>query len=243
MPKIIYLTDLDNTLFGSARGMPENHKGIYVGVDKSNKPSPFSSLAQQSFFKMMAITGMVIPVTGRGSEQFFRVTGFPFESFSVVSFGALILNPDGSVNERYREQVVSLIDKHKVSEFDFDFICSEFLNFNKEVKVRVDKDHEILTKAVIKFDREVNQKDLDFAASVLPGNDWRVHYSKRKIEVLPPYAKKENAVAFALKYLLPDADLVIGAGDSVSDLPFMSVCDYAIYPTLSQINEKLKNEQ
>ncbi len=85
-----------------------------------------------------------------------------------------------------------------------------------------------------------NQKNLaelaivrDALAAVLPVG-WQLHMNGNFVAAMPPFLGKENAVRWFMDNIAgPDA-LSIGMGDSLTDLPFMALCDYALMPTKSQ---------
>lgn len=76
---------------------------------------------------------------------------------------------------------------------------------------------------------------------------WRdgvIHHNDRNLAFLPSYASKERAVAHLMAIIearLNSAGreaLFIGVGDSVSDLPFMKRCHFALTPRDGQIQEE-----
>lgn len=235
--EVVYFTDLDNTLFVSKRKAGQHKNPVSVGVSSTNEPASFMGRPHQMFFNMLIKTGLVIPITGRTSKQFMQVTALPFSSYRIVSFGAIVLNPDNTPNELWMHGLRSQLLPRSV----FVDIAAKAMKYNNKYVVRIVEDCGILACVSIRVESEsLEQCDIDFAHNVLPNSDWRVHHNGKKIEILPPYAMKEKAAEFVLKELLPEQErLVVGAGDSLSDLPFMHLCDYAIYPTISQIKEKL----
>jgi hypothetical protein len=66
---------------------------------------------------------------------------------------------------------------------------------------------------------------------------WRVHRNGNNAALMPPWLGKEHAVGALLPRLRerhPDAP-VIGIGDSLTDAPYMALCDYAMMPRGSQL--------
>ena len=64
-----------------------------------------------------------------------------------------------------------------------------------------------------------------------------MHRNGNNAAFLPPFLGKEHAVAYLLPELRrrhPDAP-VIGIGDSLTDAPFMQLCDFAMMPAGSQL--------
>lgn len=70
---------------------------------------------------------------------------------------------------------------------------------------------------------------------------WRIHHNGHNAALLPPYACKAQAVRTLMQRLRaedPDA-VFIGLGDSLSDLPYLTLCDFAVTPRQSQIHQAL----
>ena len=66
---------------------------------------------------------------------------------------------------------------------------------------------------------------------------WRVHRNDNNLAYLPAWLSNRHAVGYLIEKLrlkAPDAP-VIGIGDSVSDVGFMDLCDFAMTPTQSQL--------
>ncbi len=63
------------------------------------------------------------------------------------------------------------------------------------------------------------------------------HLNGNNLAVLPPSIGKRAAVAYLLDRLQIDHGelFVVGAGDSLTDTPFLSLCHAAVIPTRSQI--------
>jgi predicted mannosyl-3-phosphoglycerate phosphatase (HAD superfamily) len=66
---------------------------------------------------------------------------------------------------------------------------------------------------------------------------WTDHRNSNTVAFLPPYLGKQYAVAhilIGLRARFPNAT-VIGIGDSITDAPFMQLCDFAMTPSASQL--------
>jgi hydroxymethylpyrimidine pyrophosphatase-like HAD family hydrolase len=68
---------------------------------------------------------------------------------------------------------------------------------------------------------------------------WRVHLNANNLAVLPPYLDKSHAVRHVSRQMLGEHAFTLALGDSLSDLPFMAACDYAMTPGDSQIVREL----
>ena len=80
---------------------------------------------------------------------------------------------------------------------------------------------------------------LNIIESIGRDTSLRLHRNGRNLALLPAYTSKKRAVEH-IKNLLdirPD-DLVLGMGDSLTDLPFMRLCQFGIIPVGSQIDQE-----
>ena len=63
-----------------------------------------------------------------------------------------------------------------------------------------------------------------------------LHCNGNNLALMVKGAQKHDAVRRVTAELKQDGPLVtIGAGDSLTDLPFMQICDFALVPQASQI--------
>jgi hydroxymethylpyrimidine pyrophosphatase-like HAD family hydrolase len=75
------------------------------------------------------------------------------------------------------------------------------------------------------------------SAAVLPllPDGWQLHLNDNNLSIMPPFLGKEHAVAWFLQELGGDCAFAVGVGDSLSDAPFLALCDYVIAPSRSQL--------
>ena len=56
------------------------------------------------------------------------------------------------------------------------------------------------------------------------------------LALVPRFLGKERAVRHVIRHHLgPEPVLTLGMGDSLSDIPFLSACDFSVVPTASQL--------
>ncbi|WP_239649596.1 hypothetical protein [Methylocucumis oryzae] len=67
------------------------------------------------------------------------------------------------------------------------------------------------------------------------------HLNSNNLAILPDAIRKERAVAFLLARYQQQAGEIfsIGAGDSLTDVPFLALCDYALIPSNTQLFKAL----
>jgi len=238
---IVSFTDLDNTLFSSIK-KNLNICSVITRKDDETASSGMSS-QQQKIFDLLNSNTTVIPVTGRNLQQFLRVK-LPFNSYAVLSFGGLILNPDKSVNEEWSEKITS-----NVSETLFDCVydlCREtYQILLPHAKVRIvselGKKLYIVVKSSSPRLRSISdamkEDERLYSFNILEGQD--------EIAIIPKTFSKRLAVDFLKKELLKETGencLFLGCGDSISDISFMSSCHFSIVPHKSQIYKMFAGE-
>jgi hypothetical protein len=82
----------------------------------------------------------------------------------------------------------------------------------------------------------------DVLIQALPAG-WKFSFNGNFLAAMPPYLGKEKAVRWFLDNIAEPGSLAFGSGDSLTDLPFMAECDYALIPTGSQIHRNLPKGQ
>lgn len=239
MRNIIFLTDLDDTLFTSRRKVT-GPVGDPVTTAKNGHHS-YMSAAQEALLDMMRGSGEVIPVTARSSDAFGRVHLDFGTRRAILSNGAVILNgqgapdPDwldhtsgigraaegqmtemmGTIEEEYGEAVRSWIVKEYGAPV---YLCAK-MNVEDPEQIS-DSLAEMLSLLIERFD--------------LSG--FQHHVNGNNLSLTPQKISKKAAC----EHLISQLDdrygtLLVGAGDSLTDLPFMGLCDIMLTPSASQI--------
>lgn len=102
------LVDLDDTLFQTARKMPEGLPRVTATLDIEGQPNGYMSTVQHSLAHWLLSTTDVIPVTARSVEAFSRVQ-LPFMHGAVCSHGGVILGPDGKLDEEWQARMSDVL--------------------------------------------------------------------------------------------------------------------------------------
>ena len=240
--KTITLIDLDDSIFQTLRKCPKGAALTAAAANEKGEAHSFCTERQREFLRFITEGGVVVPVTGRETSSFRRVE-MTFSAHAITTFGAVIWTPKQEVEMNWDAHISqqNLLFQDGVKDcFDFLSRCAR--------KEKVDARVYTISDAgkVLYVNAKHNKKDaqqlsilVEQVSDWLPC-EWTIHHNGNNLAVLPPYLGKEKAVTYYLRELAPEHNLVLGLGDSMSDLPFMGLCDFALTPTSSQIFEALK---
>ncbi|MDQ6952566.1 MAG: hypothetical protein Q9M15_03460 [Mariprofundaceae bacterium] len=234
MSQVIVFTDLDDTLIQTRRKLPENASFSLGATDKEGLPLSFMTKSQETMLKIFSQSdAIIIPVTGRNTSALDRVA-YAFNHYRVVSHGALVLQKNGDICTKWLEKVAHQFDAWKALMFSCnEEILSLIKDYQLNARSRVITDHDIDVYVSVKGEPEA----LTFIREHnTHGQHFTHHENAHNYALLPPYASKKKAVEHIHQMLNLGADhLIIGLGDSLSDLEFMTSCQFAMFPQHSQI--------
>jgi len=241
----LILTDLDDTLFQTLRKV-----GSGVGHDTL---TPASWLGDgsvsgymtplQSMFHGWLAQGELVPVTARNrlvmERTFLKGCGR-----AICSHGGLILDKEGKADRGWTEHLSSLDAASSMSVADAYAQLRSVLDEHGDLFRHWMVTEEGLDLYVtVKQNREVGGDPVEMlhrvcgqAAALLPP-EWKLHRNGNNAAFMPAWLGKRQAVEHMLAEIRDGAPMrpVIGFGDSTSDLPFMSLCDYMMTPSRSQV--------
>lgn len=231
----LILTDLDDTLFQTMEKCPPgsaNLKPMSSLIDGS--PSGFATAMQQHFLKWLSV-GDVVPVTARGRDVLARVA--IRQAPAIAANGGCILRADGALDLEWHAHLVGEAAKgagvvdgyHALT----DQLCpTRFRHWTVA-------EHDLPLYIVIKS----NERDaaalavLEAELAAIKPAGWRCHRNGNNLAYLPPWLSKRHAVRYLTERVRTDTPdrPIIGIGDSLSDVGFMDLCDFAMAPTRSQL--------
>jgi hypothetical protein len=238
--RIVVFTDLDDTLF-QVRRKCGSGKLRTATLTKDGKAGSFCTAGQRDLLELLLGNAVVVPVTARNSDAFRRVR-LPFSHGAIVSYGGLILLPDGGADAAWRCRMAGRCAG-----------AASLLAFALETAEKIIAGRSLACRA-----RIVSDDGLDFYVAVknddgptehlavlkealdpaLRDQDVRLHLNSDSLTLLPGFLGKEAAVSyFRETYVAPvmEDPLVIGAGDGFGDLGFLRQCDYMLLPAASQL--------
>ena len=256
------LMDLDDTLFQTQRKIdawelptsePENV--VCATVNKQGKPLSFMSQRQAAFFNWLLASTELIVVTARDRDEIKRVK-LPFDSWQVLTHGAIILDKDGTLQaqwqQRMHSQLAPLQDKlQQLSQL----FANHSNNYNSQLVFTPHIDHfnngsaneELTIYLAIKHAQKDHQALVELAKK-LPTlirdfeQDFYVHVNANNLAILPHAVHKHHAVQFLLDHHLDSQRPSFGFGDSLADLPFLQLLDWYGMPNHGQLHDSFSSQ-
>lgn len=243
MPRIVIFLDLDDTILQTAPKCPPAEPVEPAAVDRAGQALSFMTRAQRRLLAFWLERGAVIPVTGRTDEALARVT-LRFESWRITHHGVVIRQPDGCLPEWWYAEIRPLL----VAAQPLLWECAAGLEQGAAAggyRVRSHSIDEWLTYISIKANADeavLAEVRARLAAAGLPGK-LALHHNGNNLAITVRGAQKHDAVRRVAAELERDGPIVsIGAGDSLTDIPFLRVCDFALVPRNSQIQRETWRE-
>ncbi|WP_201588875.1 HAD hydrolase family protein [Psychrobacter pulmonis] len=256
------LMDLDDTLFQTQRKIdawelptsePENL--VCATVNKQGKPLSFMSQRQAVFFNWLLTSTDLIVVTARDRSEIKRVK-LPFDSWQVLTHGAIILDRDGALQAQWQQRMHSQLaplqdklqqlsqlfanhSKNDNSQLVFTPHIDHFNNGSANEKLTIylaikhgQKDHQALVELAKKLPTLIRDFEQDFY----------VHVNANNLAILPHAVHKCHAVQFLLDQHLDHQRPSFGFGDSLADLPFLQLLDWYGMPNHGQLHERFSSQ-
>ena len=234
MRPLVFL-DLDDTLFSTLRKNPT--ASIPVAFNRQGEWLSYMSSGQRLFLDWLARDAQVVPTTGRNRAAFERVR-LDFDGFAICSFGGLILTPDGQPETRWHTRMERAALEHETPlERVVQRVLSVAAATGADVRARVIFDAGLPLYASIKHNQDdgASLATLALESEHFVPAGWRMHLNDNNMSVMPPFLGKEFAVAWFMEEIASHRSFALGVGDSLSDAPFMALCDYVIAPSRSQL--------
>ncbi len=245
MPRIVIFLDLDDTILQTAPKCPADQLRIPAAFNRAGEALSFMTPGQQCLLDFWQGQATVIPVTGRTDSALERVA-IPFTSWRITHHGAVIRQPDGLLPTWWQDEIRPLLDAARSPLT----VLAEQLAMGATAggyRVNTHVLEDCLTYLSVKVDDEDDGSALialqaRLIATGLPP-ELALHCNGHNLAIMVKGAQKHDAVQRIVAELNQDGPLVtIGAGDSLTDLPFMQGCDFALTPKTSQIQTETWNQ-
>lgn len=238
--RLIVLSDIDDTLMQTARKC-EGMAGLQEGaVSKDGGSGSFTTAKQRLLWTaLQAQAHAFVPVTARSQAGLQRVRpAHPFSGGAVIDFGAGVLNADGTFDEAWTaklQECAELQDSQHTLELLRNIVTVHWPMAKERIAASNGVPAYLLLRPERSCDIEaISQylKDLILADS--PGQ-YYLHVTGRDVCVLPAHVNKGSAAQYLCEKNGWTEDLVVGLGDSLSDLAFLKDADFMVVPRSSRI--------
>ena len=241
MTRPIALVDLDDTLFQTLRKCPDDvpaERLTPLGFAADGAPLSYATPRQMGFLHWLAETTRLVPVTARSLDALRRVR-IPFTA-AICAHGGVVLDEAGAPDPAWHARMAACASADAAMLDGLAAAVSAHARANGvPLRVRVLSEGDVPLYVLAKHgeaDADALHAAVDAAVPNLPPG-WTDHRNGNNVALMPPWLGKAHAVAHILPGLRaghPDAP-VIGIGDSLTDAPFMRLCDFAMLPTGSQL--------
>ena len=242
--RAIALVDLDDTLFQTLRKCPPDvpaERLVPLGFARDGAPLSYATPRQMRLIEWLSETAWLVPVTARSRDALMRAR-VPFTA-AICAHGGVIIGEDGEVDSDWHQHAVRQSSAHaEALEALAARIQAEAHAQVAALRVRVLSEGELGLYVLAKHedvDEGALHAVIDAVAHEVPAG-WTIHRNGNNAALMPPWLGKAHAVEALLPRLRaahPDAP-VIGIGDSLTDAPYMAMCDFAMMPKGSQLAAK-----
>lgn len=239
MKKPIIFSDLDDTIFQTARKMESLPDPERLASEALNGSHSYMSEGQCVMMDWLLGSTRFIPVTARSTEALSRCT-LPFADYRICSNGAVILMPDGTADQEWLEKTT----QHAHAAQDVFNAMIDFVAGQRPAgRYRCWTVEEFGTGyyfCVKSNEGAQALDDVEEGLSALAGTHLVRHRNDNNLSFTPAEISKQLAVEYLSAQLLQNGPLpVFGMGDSLTDLPFMATCDMLVIPRKSQISRDI----
>ena len=248
MEKFLFL-DLDDTVFQTRRKCVSLEGAIPASYNRHGEPSSYCLPKQQHLLNLLDEQWRIIPTTARTRDAYHRVNlAINFNDGAILNHGATIINETDQEDEQWWQQLKPQLVQ----------LQSIFIQLEQQIK-QFSKQHQfdIMTRMISEIDLNYYLEVRHNQALSLPLqqllNDciqpllqefkgtFESHLNSNSLTILPCIINKSHAVNYRINQLKHQYGEIItmGMGDSLSDAPFIRLCDYAMIPNASQIHRQL----
>ena len=248
MQRYIFL-DLDDTLFQTLRKCEfgaDDPKLQVRAFLPDGTPNSFATHKQQWLWDWLSQGFKIVPVTARDVHAFGRCT-LPFQEEIVINHGAVILDKQRQVDKVWMERLMQTLPIYQEKLFDLWAEIEAYIKPRSGFKLQLVNDFSVTWYGYIKHTDRTEATLTSLLETVIKPHEsvldgslyW--HLNGNNLAILPKIINKQDAVHYLMtqyKNKHPDL-LTFGAGDSKTDAPFITLCDYALIPKNTQLFKTL----
>lgn len=236
---VVCFVDLDDTLLQTEAKCPPGEICAPAAFDRQGRPASFMTAAQMVLVEKMLGRAELVPTTGRSLEALRRVR-LPFGSYRITHHGAVVTDRHDGLDEEWSAKVhPALLGRKDQLESAAAAVAHAARRLALPARARVIEEGGVPTYVSVKCESAGELARLAGALELARlGPGLRVHRNGRNMAFLPAETSKRAAVAHVISKLVKASRgrvLTVGLGDSLSDAPFLGVCDFAMCPRGSQI--------
>jgi hypothetical protein len=237
--KVVLFLDLDDTIFQTRPKCPPGAALRPAAFRRDGTPLSFMTDRQSVLLERLVQAARVIPTTARSFEAYRRVQ-LGLGNMAILDFGGVVLLDDGKLDTDWDAAIrpaaqasgPELVAQRVAVER---FIKDEGLG----AYARVIVDYDMPLYLVVKHPEGDHGKLQPIRAFLTGSADperFFLHANDNNLSLVPRFLGKERAVRHVLEHRLgPGPVLTIGMGDSLSDAPFLGLCDYTLLPRDCQL--------
>ena len=237
--RAIALVDLDDTLFQTLGKCPEDvpvEALAPIGYARDGEPLSYATPLQIRFLDWLSEGTLLVPVTARSRDALDRVR--IDWTRAICAHGGVVIGSERKTDPGWTARMAAEADRYAEALAELARRVESEAG-GAALRIRVLEEEGLPLYLLVKHetgDSAILAAVTDRVVPHVPPG-WTFHRNGNNVALLPPYLGKQHAVAYLIPELrrqYPDTP-VIGIGDSLTDAPFMALCDYAMMPTRSQL--------
>ncbi len=240
MKRIFLFADIDDNLIASGRTAPIAGAQP-IAWDKSGAVCGFLTPKQQMMMDWFKAGCEVVPTTARTTDAYRRFQ-LPVRRYAITAFGGTVVSAKGTPFASWRKHMAkSSVRAQPVLAGLLALVKDAADGEGIDARVVVVKDFGIDMFLSVKHNQH-NHEELAYLYRIVAAAapvGWSAHLNGNFLAVYPPHLGKEKAVRWFIDNIVPEGSVTIGMGDSLTDLPFMHLCDYIFMPNGTQNSRAL----